>query len=354
MWKRKIRSAVLAVLPLLLSACQWMPVEEQLPAPPVLQSYEKPEYTQIAVQRGDIIRTERITCIYKAAKTESHAFFEDGKYYEAVYVSEGQHVKAGELLAELEQDDVDQKITDLQYQLDRLKLQKAHIYENWELEKRLLEAKQGTQAQMEAVDKKYQVQLQNIADSQQIKNLRMEELLTQRKSRQIYAGMDGIVTFALDVKQGDKTVKHQKVVELADMETTFFSAIGDYDTFFPAGTEVTIHRGEDSLTAVVIDGEKMGLPTGTENKKNYYFQPVLPDTSLEDGDRGTISLTLDAAYDVLYLEKRAIHTTDDKPFVYVQDENGFKVKKRITTGLSNDVYTQILSGLEEGQLVILN
>ena len=85
----------------------------------------------------------------------------------------------------------------------------------------------------------------------------------------------------------------------------------------------------------------------------FYFTPDDAAAALADGDRGAVTLELDRREDVLYVNASAVKRMDDKRFVYVQDENGLRAMAEVETGFEAGGFVQILSGLEEGDAVIL-
>ena len=57
--------------------------------------------------------------------------------------------------------------------------------------------------------------------------------------------------------------------------------------------------------------------------------------------------------DVLYLPKSAVSKLGDKDVVYREDENGFKSPVEVKVGLVAQNKAEIVSGLEEGDAVIV-
>lgn len=87
------RTLIFMALPFVCASCGIMPEEEELPAAPVIRSYEAAEYEQALVMRGDMILTKKVKCTYASAKQEKYSFSLGGMYIDKVYVSEGQQVK---------------------------------------------------------------------------------------------------------------------------------------------------------------------------------------------------------------------------------------------------------------------
>ena len=77
-----------------------------------------------------------------------------------------------------------------------------------------------------------------------------------------------------------------------------------------------------------------------------------PTFDLEDGDRGTLTLTLDSREDVLMVPESAVTTANGESIVYYQDAEGMKAYKPVETGLVANGMVEILSGLSEGESVI--
>lgn len=350
----------LALLPgLLLSGCGLFPAEEEFPAAPVIQGYQTAGYKQVVVMRGDLYRTVKVQCEYMPVKTQSLTFSLAGEYIDGIYVTEGQQVKAGELLARLEQGDLEEQILLQEYTLKSLELQKAHALENQRLEIRRLEVQLSPEdpayaSRRAAIDGKYSQTLEKVEDSLYLERLRMEQLEQARLSRSLFAGMDAVVTYARQVGEGQRSVKNERVVALADMSSAAFTVRGDDAAYFPVGTQVTIIRKDKQFSAVSVDAAQFGLEQpGTDEKPVAYLRLVYPDPTLQDGDTGNITVTLDARTDTLYMDRKAVKTANNRQFVYVLNEDGLKVMRDVTTGLDNGTFIEIVSGLAEGDSVIL-
>ncbi len=78
----------------------------------------------------------------------------------------------------------------------------------------------------------------------------------------------------------------------------------------------------------------------------------VPD-DLETGASGYAKDIVDERKDVLYLPKSAISKMGDKDIVYCEDSSGFKVPVEVEVGLVADGKAEIVSGLNEGDAVIV-
>ena len=73
----------------------------------------------------------------------------------------------------------------------------------------------------------------------------------------------------------------------------------------------------------------------------------------EGSVRGEVRLTLDRREDVLLLPERAVFTGGEQSYVYQEDATGLKSALEVQCGLRGGSYIEIVSGLEEGEYVIV-
>ena len=77
-----------------------------------------------------------------------------------------------------------------------------------------------------------------------------------------------------------------------------------------------------------------------------------PDEELKDGMSATAEIIIEQHDDVLLILNRAIQGSWENPFVEVATDEQIE-KRQISIGLSDGIYAEVLSGLEEGEEVIL-
>lgn len=97
-------------------------------------------------------------------------------------------------------------------------------------------------------------------------------------------------------------------------------------------------------------------PTGEvwEDEVSYKISVTLenPAEELKDGMSASTEIITNRRDNVLLIPNRAIQGSLENPWVEVvtDDETG---KRQVTLGLSDGIYTEVLSGLKEGQKVVL-
>lgn len=343
---------------LFLSGCQILPAEETFPAAPVIRTYEAEEHKLANVLRGDLSTTKNVSCSYMPASQESLSFRVSGEIIKGIYVTSGQEVKKGQLVAELETGTLPEQISQLEYELEVLRIQRSYMMESWEAENQILEAKYDVesdayQAKKAVVDAKYILKLENNNDSTHIKELRLQELKADMSNRKLYATMDGTVIYVRSIQEKEASMEERIMVTIADMDSTAFVVKGDNAEYFELGDEVIITKSKKQYEAVCVDASLFGLADDGKEKKAY-FQLLQPDPTLESGNTGQIEVITEFSEDVLYVNKKAIKTAGGKQFVYVLNEDGLRETKDVTVGKEFGNVIEVFSGLQEGDSVLLD
>lgn len=175
---------------------------------------------------------------------------------------------------------------------------------------------------------------------------------------QIVAKEDGIVTFAKELEQAEKSIAGQIVVIINTNQGYYLSAYTKYWQNFVKGEQVDMRIRGKEYKATIVNSEDIGLPetvrpTDPEELSAVYFHVAEETAYLQSTDKGEVTLLVSEKKDVLYIPKSAVTLVNDKKIVYVEDKDGIRTVKEIETGLETDRYTEVVSGLEEGDSVIL-
>lgn len=347
----------------LLCSCSLLPQEEEYVSMPVIRSYEQREYELSYVQFGDVTLTETLPCKYMPVSTEQLVFPVGGVYYNGIYVEKGDIVHKGDLLAQLdvtalleEQEQLETQRSKMQQEMDNLIEQRTLAVDS---QRRILSVMSPDEAARqktpEEVQREYDVHIQRSEEDIALCDMRLEEVRQKIAQRSLYAGIDGAVTYVRPIDTGAKSSEGELVVSIADATNSVFSAETLNYALLETGTEVSILSKKEYLSAVTVSAEELSLEEAFSKtgKKTVYFRLLAPNADLESGDRGTLTLTVAVAEDVLFIDKDALHTVDGRNFVYQMDENGLKTMVDVEIGLVSNNYVEIRSGLSEGDNVIL-
>lgn len=346
----------------LCAGCALLPQEEQLPDAPVLRAFSGEQHTLVTVERGDIIKEETITCSYDAAKQEFLSFPVGGERIAELYIRPGSQVKEGQLLAELDNvqltKDIQQQklnVQDLQRRTDQAK-EKLDL--NYERVSRLGDAAAANPGRFSGQKSSANRTCLELADEYEylekllaVEKTALENLEFQLTQRRIYAPFDGTVLTVTQSSNSSSTFfAGQTVAVIADLSTGSFTA-----TF----SQGLLSKG-DEVTIVCDDGERQvvvaEITDGAGGKKNATFQLLAPDPTLKAGMKGKITIITERRDDVLYLPVTTVKSTNTNGnnvyYVFCVDENGLKYTKVVEIGMAAGGVMEIVSGLEEGEMVL--
>ena len=152
-----------------------------------------------------------------------------------------------------------------------------------------------------------------------------------------------------EISEGDITkVKAGQEVSftiLSDNQTLYYSVIDSVD---PANTTTS----NSSSTSSSISSSNSSTTSAI-----YYYANVLidnPDRTLRIGMTTENNIKIANAKDVLLISNMAIQKRDGKSFVNVLNYKNQPEQREVETGVQNDFKTEIKSGLNEGEKVIVS
>ena len=151
-----------------------------------------------------------------------------------------------------------------------------------------------------------------------------------------------------EISEGDITkVKAGQEVSftiLSDSQTVYHSVIDSVD---PANTTTSDSSSTSSLSS----------SSSSTTSAIYYYANVLidnPDRTLRIGMTTENNIKIANAKDVLLVSNMAIQKRDGKSFVNVLNDKNQPEPREVETGVQNDFKTEIKSGLNEGEKVIVS
>ncbi len=310
-------------------------------------------YEMTTAQRGKIQKTKVLVANYQQVKSENLSFNVDGRRLSGVYVSVGDTVTKGELLAELYCDEEKESLASLEYQMKTQEMKIEHLQEQKELELAQLARQKGSMSSTEyenrvgKVEEEYRLQTEDLEDSIYIARLQYDELYQWVEGCKLYAGMDGTVTYMRDTGSSFVSWSGSKVLTISDSaECAFLCDDIEYASYFKLGETYVFatSTGTEYETVLKEINETEGI---------LRFELKVPRYDMTLGTRVLYSLVLEEKEDALNVPKNAVHYAGDAAYVYYFDADGNRQMKEISVGLQADSKVEVLSGLAEGEEVIL-
>ena len=171
------------------------------------------------------------------------------------------------------------------------------------------------------------------------------------------AAHSGLVTYTKKLTEGRSAAAYENIVIVSDTDDLVLD-IKD--------TAINEYKYSDyDKKYVIVNGEKYDVTESQYTSEVLVLSKInnrYPDVCVESREKP--SLTAGQMYPVyfektkanqaLVVGKDSIYKDGDTRYVYVKNDEGGREKRIITTGESDENYTQVTEGLKEGELVYYN
>ena len=189
--------------------------------------------------------------------------------------------------------------------------------------------------------------------------LQLDQAQAELDKTIITASFDGIVA-AVYIREGQQlsamTYANPAICLIDPSEIKLSGVIDEIDVpKVKLGQEAVITL--DALPDKEVKGRVTFIsPASTVQTGVVFYKTTItlenPDEELKDGMSANAEIVIEQHDDVLLIPNRAIQGSLEKPWVQVVT-NGQIEERQISMGLTDGVYTEVLSGLEEGEEVVL-
>lgn len=220
----------------------------------------------------------------------------------------------------------------------------------------------------ESTDEDYNTQIATEQENQrydkQLHEYRVQKINEQMALYQqlvddgtLKAAHSGLVTYTKKLTEGRSAAAYENIVIVSDTDDLVLD-IKD--------TAINEYKYSDyDKKYVIVDGEKYDVTESQYTSEVLVLSKInnrYPDVCVESREKP--SLTAGQMYPVyfektkanqaLVVGKDSIYKDGDTRYVYVKNDEGGREKRIITTGESDENYTQVTEGLKEGELVYYN
>ncbi|MCB0085785.1 MAG: efflux RND transporter periplasmic adaptor subunit [Caldilineaceae bacterium] len=385
---------VSTVVSILLTSCAFLPStrteqtaagEDATPTPiPTAIVPTKPTYT---VKKGEIVDelefSGRITAV-----DEEDLFFRTSGRVRNLFFKRDDLVKEGDVIADLEIDDLERELISVQLELERAQVVLDKAQTALEFSQREAQANvdiaeiQLAQLQRAsppnrddiAIQQKRvelaQMEVERLSagvDPLLVNDVRRAELQVQKleasiKDAQITAPFDGQL-MSISLVAGQAADAYKPVAVIADISSLEVSA--DLISSQLEGVAEGM-RAEVTLVSrpgVILEGEIRRLPfpfgsgsSGTtvedlDKSTRVTLAESAAEAGYEEGDLVRVKVELERKDDVLWLPPQALRNFDGRMFAVIKDGEAQR-RVDVTVGIQTAEKVEIEEGLEEGQVVI--
>ena len=340
---------------------------------------EKVDYVAEDVKIGDIRKTVRATGEVAAVQLVSVGVQVSGQIRK-LHVVLGQEVRKGDLIAEI---DSTTQENDLKINQARLKTYQAQL-KSREIDEKIARLQYERARTLRGLDAASEESLENAENALASAAAQVEEtrsLVEQTRISvstaetnlgyaRIAAPLDGTVVSVL-VEEGQTVNANQttpnlvQIADLSRMEVKMQISEGDVTRIKPGMPVVSTILSEPDRrfrgTLATIDPGLTTLATGAYNGAAdtsgaiYYYGKFIvpnPEGALRIGMTTQNTIAIAEARGVLIVPSIAIRHARNQNFVRVLGDGQTTEEREVAVGLSDDLNTEILDGLKEGERVV--
>ncbi len=359
---KKIVIGILMTALLGAASCGLIPEEATFPDRPSLISETEVQYRTEPCARHDVSVEKSVQFRYVAVRTEDLKFEVNGIHYDEFFVKVGDLVKEGQLLVQLDVSDLTVQLEETEKSLTASELRLRQLEESRTLELKKTKIRyeglpedQYREAK-DAVNASFDLQRERVEDQIFLDNLKKEQCEAEIRERQLLAPFDGMVSYIAQVTPADYSDIDKRVISVADASRSVFYCVTEMHPYFPPGARMTVLCNGTEYPATVMSEQELGLPETehVEGKRGTVYL-VLDEASFDiaDNANGYCNIVIERHENVLAVRAEAVREINGAPAVYYVTEQGVRSWKPVETGLAGNQLVEIVSGLQEGEEVII-
>jgi len=343
--------ACMCTCALVLSGCSLFGEEEGRKSISIVRENIEDEYNIIHCEKRNIILTSTISCTYRQLMEETLSFPVADKTVAYVYVNEGDEVFAGDVLAKLDVESLENDNINMREEMEKNEFLMQQADEMIEFYEKKLESSGLSLTSKESYLtklRKIREKKRSYADTNGFDEIKLSANERQIEQGTLKAGIDGNVSFIRDNLEGSTSVVGEKVMTIVNSAVCGFQATDkNAILFMKPGDKATVAASNSEETYEVT------LTSIDEASFKLNFELDQPDYSIKVGTRGNITAVRDTAENVWSLPKSCVYEADDFYYVYVLNESGVREMRKVTVGLVGDEFTEIKDGITETDNIIL-
>ena len=322
-------SAVVAAA-VALAGCFLLPQEEQVLAPPLLDT---PEISYRVITAEPNVIEDKVTVggVFIYPSQYSLKFrFRSGPL-RGIYVGYGDDVTPGQLVADL---DTDSLVLDLRRQ--EIRVRKAELA-----------------AEAAAANSANRFTRENAALDIELQRLHLQQLQEELAKSRLLAPVAGEVVYIAPLGEGEPVEPFRTVIQIADPTEILLSYSGPKRSDFALGAEVKV-----DIRGVIYPGEVVMTPLNVPRDAPDEMRELilirvadLPD-EVEKGDTATVVLVRARREDVIVLPRNLVQTYLGRRFVYVL-KDGLREERNVEIGIQTPTQVEVAAGLQVGEEVVV-
>ncbi|MCR4648590.1 MAG: efflux RND transporter periplasmic adaptor subunit [Lachnospiraceae bacterium] len=330
---------------LILGGCQTTDIHELEEIPKELTKTTLSE--TVEVQKGDVQPEIQMSLVQNAMVYHNYSVDAEKLEFSELNVSVGDYVKAGQVLVVFKSEAISKELEKAQ---DDLASDRLLIEHTKRIKDIMVDPDKPDDENNKALAESYDRQIAMIQD-----DIKLKEILVQEKQRAldkciIRAKEDGTITFINTALKNGIVVAGTDLITEASGDIGFWAEVTeDYD--FEVGQVF-----KATSPSMEMDVEVTDVKVNESGSRTVSLKPASEDVVSVGNDRFEVLILKDPIKDVVYVNSETVFYSAgrDKSYVYIMDENGFRIPKYVEVGEIVGDMIIIKSGLEGGEEVCVN
>ena len=318
------------------AGCSWLPGEDA-PLEPPLVAPAKTSVQTTEVRRSTIERTVRGIGTFEPVRVAHHQFEKESGRVSIVAVKAGDRVREGDVLLELEQPDLRAELLRKQLEVERKRLSLEEAMPSYD-ERRVRIAR----LELELAE------------------LELGQVQERMAGGKLYAQMEGVVIYMADIQPGDTAERYSRLVSVAgssDMRLAFVPSGNTAAREVLVGMEALITFAGGEFVGTVVQTPETAPPATDERQREQYGRTVFIEADrviadMEIGDFADVRIVTARRDDTLIVPKQSVRQFFGRTYVQLLDGER-RLEADVELGLETALEVEVLGGLREGQLVVL-
>lgn len=335
-------------------------------APVSKDVYQKAQYKTITVQKGDMSPTVTLKLKARLADQIKYSIDITDAEVEEVFVNAGERVQKGQLLVSFASEKTEKAIEEYSSELEEKQLLLDHytrmsMYDLQQRDYIVKEKKEYPLFQQQEdeiiADREredlvrkytdYSLTLEQLAEDVKVAGLFLQEEKQKLERCQLKAEEDGVITYiSKGLLSGYAEPGSLLITETCGENV--YEAYTDNDFDFQIGDVYQAERA-----GLVYDMKVSGIETEGEKNRVILFSPDETLLNPPEGDTLDMTIKKETLHNVVYVERSAVHSKDEKEFVYTLTPEGFLYPLYVETGEVVEDLVVIKSGLSGGEEVAI-
>ena len=333
--------------------------EGPIDAPALLTPIDVPASTAVVAYRDLAITSYHEATV--VPYVEEYSFPISGTI-SAKHFKIGDMVNAGDLLAEIDHEAIDNRIQAFEDKIEAETSSISLLNEKYRLTIESLKAqrKNASEANKAVIDCDIAIYEEKIKQNKEALTAKLEPIYLSLEEIQetygdyfIYAPMSGQVVYtATDISASPK----ETAMGVADLTTKYIQASNINEGLIQSASRIYALKGTESYDLRYIPYVYDSSSGRLINPGRKFSNFTISDSTISDdifsfGDQILIVIESSVISNVLTVPNTALNQDAIGSYVYIVSPNGAKTRRDISIGNTNSIYTVVIDGLEEGELV---